>query len=254
MDLRPRGTAAGLPTCRPALPRPGQVVPCCILDAQRVTSLTVGVVRQLQLLGRVRTGEMFRAERSASHRGAPGGHYHVQDDAWQWWRKPAAVALAVLMMTAIIALVPVVAKVARARKCSRLRRPSKPTITGPSPSSETQTRHVRRVPSPRVLPRHMGRRRAFATPSSRRTLSTRRALGVTPTTRTTPGTWWTSTSTRMGARTTTRPAPPCRCPRGQACFSQACSGRAASSLMPARPRRCKTSLVRLHRPRRHIPA
>ncbi len=55
---------------------------------------------------------MFRAERSASHRGAPGGHYHVQDDARQWWRKPAAVALAVLMMTAIIALVPVVAKVA----------------------------------------------------------------------------------------------------------------------------------------------
>ncbi len=39
-------------------------------------------------------------------------HYRVEVDARQWWRKAAAVALAVLMMTAMVVLVPVVTKVA----------------------------------------------------------------------------------------------------------------------------------------------
>ncbi len=49
---------------------------------------------------------MLRAQHSTSRRGAPGGRYHLEGGARQWWQKPAAVALAVLMMTAVIVLAP----------------------------------------------------------------------------------------------------------------------------------------------------
>ena len=111
------------------------------------------------------------------------------------------------------------------------------------------------VQSPRVLPRHMGQRRAFATPSSRRTLSTRRALGSDTNNEEQP---WHMVDVNVdpdGSRNFDSSTPPCRGPRGQACFSPACSGRAACSLMPARnPGGAKLHLMRLLRRRRHTPA
>ena len=58
--------------------------------------------------------------------GDPGARYRVEVDARQWWRKPAAVALAVLMMTAMVVLVPVVAKVASAQPVA----PFSPVFSG----------------------------------------------------------------------------------------------------------------------------
>ena len=173
-----------------------------------------------------------------SRYGDPGARYRVGVDARQWWRKPAAVALAVLMMTAMVVLVPVVAKVASGQEVETFTPafhaddngaiaifgnanescPPGTIAPGTTPPHGSTAPLCDDRPAD-GLRQHAGRRR------------------VTRTTRTTPGTWWTSTSTPMGARTTTRPAQPFRCPRGQPCFSPACSGRAACSPMPARPRR-----------------
>ena len=58
--------------------------------------------------------------------GDPGPVTASDVDARQWWRKPAAVALAVLMMTAMVVLVPVVAKVASAQPVA----PFSPVFSG----------------------------------------------------------------------------------------------------------------------------
>ena len=57
--------------------------------------------------------------------GDPARH-RVDVDARQWWRKPAAVSLAVLMMTAMVVLVPVVAKLASAQPVA----PFSPVFSG----------------------------------------------------------------------------------------------------------------------------
>ncbi len=58
----------------------------------------------LRVLDTVRTGEMLRAKRSTSHFGS-GAHYR-EVDTRQWWEKPAAMVLGVLMIAATMALLP----------------------------------------------------------------------------------------------------------------------------------------------------
>ena len=58
--------------------------------------------------------------------------------------KPSAVALAVLMMTAIVVLVPVVTKVASSSRSAPFSPVFSETTTGPSPSSATPTRRASR--------------------------------------------------------------------------------------------------------------